>query len=516
MEGRRAAVEQAARRSADPALLAALVEANAALPPSAARDRHLKLLRQPGTVAVVTGQQAGLFLGPLFTLYKAATAVVAARALEKETGHACVPIFWLQNEDHDVAEINTCAIPTGRQDALHVSLQLDGAKESRTPVAHWKVGASIGDALSDVRAGLGAEPHAPEVLALLEQAYAPGVSLSDAFAQLFSRVFQEEGLVVVDVRNPLVGRHAAAFHQRALDAAPGLASALGERVKELEAAGFGTQVHIRDGAPLAFFSPDAVDGPRYRMEPAGTPGSFTLVGHPGGLVVTEEQLRRALQEEPLRFTTSALLRPLLQDTWFPVAGYVGGPGEIAYFSQLQPAYAVLGMEMPLLIPRARFRVLDDRTRTLLEKLGMTADEACAPATTLVERLAARAAREGFEAPDAVEKRLLGDVLAQVDALGARMALLDPSLLKAATRTKDAVQEAVSKMVGKYARALAQRDGLTNERLEKVQSFLKPGNAPQERIYGIPYFAARHGLRPFVDAVMAAVQPFHGALEDLTP
>jgi len=510
------AVENAGRRAVSPALLSALKAYNAALPASAARDRHLEALSRPGTVCVVTGQQAGLFLGPLFTLYKAASAVMVARALERETGRPCVPVFWLQSEDHDLPEINTCGIPTGRADNLNVALKLAGAAESRIPVAHWRVGPSIAEVLSDLRAELGAEPDAEAHLALLERFYAPEATVSGAFAALLSTVFSEEGLIVVDLRDPAVGRLAAGFHTRALDESETIASVLTQRTEAMKSAGFDPQVHVRPRAPLAFFSPDAVDGPRYRMEPLDSQGALSLVGHPKNATVTTSMLRDALTSQPLRFTTSALLRPLLQDTWFPVAAYVGGPAEVAYFSQIQPVYRHLGMEMPLVVPRARFRILETRVEGLLQKLGMSADDVSRPHAELVAQIAARAADEGFAPPESVERDLLASVIPQIERLGAAMTTVDPMFSKSVTRTQDAIREAVSKLVGKYQRGLAQRDQVTTERLERVRASLVPGGIPQERVFGLPYFAARYGARNFLNRVLEATEPFSGALKDLKP
>jgi uncharacterized protein YllA (UPF0747 family) len=130
-DARAAAATAAAVRPVSKALHAALVAQNAALPPSPSREKNLARLGQPGTVVVVTGQQMGLFLGPLFTLYKALSAVVAARALEAETGRPCVPLFWLQNEDHDLCEVNHTFVPTSSGAPLKVSLGDEGAAACR-------------------------------------------------------------------------------------------------------------------------------------------------------------------------------------------------------------------------------------------------------------------------------------------------------------------------------------------------------------------------------------------------
>jgi bacillithiol biosynthesis cysteine-adding enzyme BshC len=464
---------------------------------------------------VVTGQQMGLFLGPLFTVYKTASAIAAARALAEETGRPCVPVFWMQTEDHDLPEIDHCLTPRGSGPPLRTALDFPGAATSRVPVAHQRLGESVTPALAALRTELGGQPFAGEHLELLERAYRPGATMPDAFAEVLSALFADEGLVLLDPRDVSLAPLAAPLHRRAIEEASIIAARLAERGSALTQAGFSEQVHIRPGSPLSFVSPEGFDGPRYRLDPTA-PGTWSLVGHPDGASVTTAELLSWLDREPLRFTTSALLRPLLQDTWLPTAAYVGGPGEIAYFAQLAPLYEHAGLPMPLIVPRARFRVLDDRIRGLLDKLGLSPDDVSAPRDELLARLASRSAGEGFEPPEAVEARLMGALAPELARLGERMAALDPSFAHAIERTEESVRGAISRLVAKYGRATAQRDQVTVERLDRLRTYLAPEGAPQERIYGLPYYACRFGARAFIRSVLEACEPFSGGLKDLKP
>lgn len=514
-EARAEAVATAASRAPSPALLDALIRQNARLAPSLARERNLELLARPGTVAVVTGQQVGLFLGPLFTIYKAASAIAAARALSEETGRACVPVFWLQTEDHDLPEIDHCVIPCSATEPLRVELELPDAATSRVPVAHRRLGESVTSALTELRRTLGGQPHADEHLGLLERAYRPEATLAEAFAEVLSAVFADEGLIFVDPRDPHLAPLAASLHRRALEDAGALSTALVKRSAALTSAGFTVQVHVRPGAPLHFFSPDGPEGARFRLSPCNRSGTWTLASHPEGAIVTTDELLGWLSREPRRFTTSALLRPLLQDSWLPTAAYVGGPGEISYFAQLAPLYAHLRLPMPLVIPRARFRVIDERTRGLLEKLGLRLEDVAAPRDEVLARLVARAA-EGVEPPEAIEARLTRAFSAELASVGERIKALDPTLSTPVERTEARVRHSVSKLVAKYSRALARRDQVASERLDRLRGYLIPDGAPQERIHGLPYYACHFGTRNFVRAVLDACEPFSGGLKDLTP
>ena len=505
------AVAAAARKSLDPRLLAVLRRQNAQWPASAARDHHLTLLGQPGTVVVVTGQQAGLFLGPLYTLYKAASAIVAARQVTVETGVACVPLFWLQTEDHDFAEIDHAFVPRTGQEPQKIAL--DPTPASRVPVAHRVLGDDVAVAVDTLRASLHGLPHADEALALLTPSWRPGQTITQAFAQTLAALLADQGLVLLDPRDPELAPLAAPLHRQCVLEAGPIAAALQAQVDALHAAGFAPQVHIRPGAPLCFVSPDAVDGPRYRLDPTDHADVWQLVGHPEHATVTTATLLHWLDTAPLRLTTSALSRPLLQDLWLPTVGYVGGPGEVAYFAQLAPLYRHLHLTMPLVLHRARFAVLDGKTRALLDAQDVSLADLAGPRDALLRRLADRPHDGAFAPPAEVAAQL--SLTPAFAALTQAMTQLDPSLAKAVARTQETVTDAVHKLVDKYARALAQRDQQAIDRLDRARQWLFPGGAPQERVLALAGVAARFGQARVVDAVLAACVPFSGALQELT-
>jgi bacillithiol biosynthesis cysteine-adding enzyme BshC len=403
----------------------------------------------------------------------------------------------MQTEDHDLPEIDHTFVPRGTGGLLRVGLDLPA--DSRAPVSEVRLDGRVTATLDALRAELGAQPHAAEHLGLLERAYAPGAALSDAFATVFAEVFPE--MLVVDPRT--MPALAAPVHRRAIDEAAAIAGALQDQGAALADAGYGEQVHVRPGSPLCFFAPHG--GARYRLDPA--PDGWTVAG----LHVTHAELRGWLERDPSRFTTSALLRPILQDTWLPTAAYVGGPGEIAYWAQLPHVYAHFGLPMPLVVPRARFRVVDDRSRALLDKLGLEPDDLAAPRDALLTRLARP---EGFDAPEDAEARLVAALAPEFARLSGQMAALDPNLAKTAARTEESVRDNIAKLVAKYARALAQRDQVAVERLDRLRGYLAPDGVPQERVHGLPYYASRWGTRGFARTVLDACVPFDGALRDL--
>ena len=535
----------AAGRKVPAVLLDVLREQQSALPASAAREANLNALAKGGAAVVATGQQVGLFLGPLYTFYKAASAVAVARAIEAESGIRCVPLFWLQTEDHDFAEIRTCAV--AGSDGQPVQLQVAEVGEARVSVAHRCLGTEIDGVLDQLASLLDGQPGAEEVLTLLRAHYRPGKSLAAAFAGVLATLFADEGLLFLDPRDARIAALAAPIYRSCLEDADVIERILQDRQAALSAAGFATQVPVRSCA-LVFFHQDRAAGPRFRLQkragdgagaigaefhhrergehrdgsegkegldpdpepfPSGLCGLSALCGEtpeaPMGAgawalagttaTVADAELLDLLAREPLRFSTSALLRPIVQDALLPTAAYVGGPGEINYFAELGPLYQHFGVVPPLLVPRARFRCVDARTRRLLEQSGLVAADLAQPSRDIRARLHP-AVPAGSPDPQELRDRVARQILPAVEEIASAISATGEPLRRPAQRTRDSVAYALERLIGRYARGLVERDETTLRRIEKLEMVLNPGGVAQERFYGWPWLASRLGPAVF--------------------
>ncbi|MCK6547320.1 bacillithiol biosynthesis cysteine-adding enzyme BshC [Myxococcota bacterium] len=508
VDDRRTAVARARARPMDPRVWSALAAQSARGAPSAARDANLAALRD-GAACVVTGQQVGLFLGPLFTIYKAATAIVAARALSEETGHPVVPIFWLQTEDHDLPEIASAFVP-GRSGGL-VELAVPPRADEKISVAHQVLPDVITEVIDQLRAELGTLPGADAHVARLARAYVPGAGIAAAFADVLRELFAPEGLVLCDPRTPELAAITAPIHHRAITDADLLSSVLLERADALTRAGHDVPVHVRAGSPLSFFHPRGVEGPRYRL--GKVPAGFEELGGDG--IHTDESLLSALDVEPRLFSTSALLRPVLQDSVLPTAAYVGGPGEVAYFAQLSTLYRAFGLEMPLVVPRARFRIVDDKVARVLARLGLAAVDAAKSEDELLAAIRARAS-DGARSGEALERALARAIDDVLDGARAELVAAGAGVDVALDKTKATIHGALAKLREKYDRALIHQDEALTADVRRVKAWLFPRGEPQERVFALAYPAARWGERAFLDRVLASITPFDATERELVP
>jgi bacillithiol biosynthesis cysteine-adding enzyme BshC len=358
-------------------------------------------------------------------------------------------------------------------------------------------------------------------MTLLRTHYRAGAGLAGAFAAVLAALFAEEGLLVLDPRVPAVAVLATPIYREALVGAEAIERRLDERSTALVEAGFDPQIPTRAGCSLVFGHRGGATGPRYRLErptdPTAASARWRLAGSDDGL--TWQELAAALESDPLRFSTSALLRPLVQDTLLPTAAYVGGPAEVRYFAQLQPLYDHFGLTMPLVVPRARFRCLDPHTRRRLAELGCSADEVERMTGTVPGLSVARP--PGVPSPADLDERIARQIAPIVDQIAATVAALDPrdrNLGRAAERTRAHVARALERLTARFGRKLAERDGATAARLERVRLALAPEGIPQERAYAWPSLAGRIGPATLKTLILdrLATDPYPTTLQDLVP
>jgi bacillithiol biosynthesis cysteine-adding enzyme BshC len=501
------AVERAGRIA--PAVLARLEVQHARFGQSTARTAHLAALAE-GAAVVVTGQQAGLFLGPLYTVYKAASAIRWARALAQQSGRPVVPVFWLQTEDHDLAEIAHCTLQRPQAGPLELEVPVDS--RNHVSIAHLTLPESIRACHATLERELGALPEARLHLDRLARHYQPGARWSDAFSSVLVELFEPEGLLVIDPRDRVLAAELRAFHREALDRSEELGALLVARRDALERSSYEAVVHVRPDAPLAFFHPEASEGPRYRLAPAGP--RLTEIG--GTRSHELQALRAALASDPLCFSTSALLRPLAQDTLLPTAAYIGGPAEVAYYAQLAPLYAAFGKELPLVVPRARFRVIEPAAARLLARYSLEPSAAERSEPALLLELAAQrgSGDDAAPSPEAFERELRTGFEAVLAGALAKLPAPAGSMQGAVDKTRRKLETTSRKLAERFASVRAAADESHVRDVRRLRAMLQPDGVPQERSYGLAYYASRFGERAFLERVLREIEPFDAARKEL--
>lgn len=494
-EGRRDAV-RAAARPLHPDVRDTLRQQNAALPETPARRRALEALDEAGVAFVVTGQQVGLFAGPLYSFWKAATAIVWAQRLSEETGHTVLPLFWLQTEDHDIDEIAGATLTDAAGGVHRVTVTSTGTSE-RAAVAHRRLGPDVDEAVARAEVFLRHLPHTERAIERLAASYRAGVPWHEGFCALAAETFADTALLFLQPRVEPIAQLAAPIHRRAATEHEAITGALAARATAIERAGYAVQVPIRDDCGLSFVHHPDASGDRHRIR--WSPDGWTLAD--GQSDETRVDIDLIANTSPLRFGTSALLRPIVQDSLLPTAAYVGGPGELSYFAQLPPLYEHFGLPMPLVLPRATGTVADPATADDLAALGLTADDVDTDVDTLLERLGPPDGAPDFSAlvasvRDAVTLALAPHRDAAIE--------LDPHLESAVDKTVDAAARGAEKLHRKLESAALRADEARVARVRRVVARLRPGGAPQDRSLCWPDLAARIGPDAIAPTLLRAI------------
>jgi bacillithiol biosynthesis cysteine-adding enzyme BshC len=433
---------------------------------------QLDLLARSGTMAVVTGQQVGLFSGPSYTISKARSAARLASQLTSQ-GIAAVPVFWLATEDHDFAEIDhSWSFDASQHPAVFRLTRPNGAERPVGEILLPDIGTVA--ALKESLAGF---PFGADAAALVEESYTPGKPLGAAFADLLRRLLSAHGLLFLDPLKPAVRRIATPVLSQAVERAPELLRLVVERSAALNAAGYHAQVHIEPDTSLFFL---LKEGRR-----------LTLKRHNGSYVAKDLRLsERELADMAERLSPNALLRPVVQDYILPTVGYVGGPAELAYMAQAQVLYQNLLGRMPVVTPRSGFTVLDQRAAKLMKRYGLSLTDLFHGEKILSEAISRKLVPPDLQNTFRETRKQAEDLAGR---LKEELRTFDATLASATQKSAAKILYQLDKIERKTARESMRRDERAASDAAYLHNLVFPNKHLQERFYTILPFLARHGL-----------------------
>ena len=445
--------------------------------PPAARAAAARLA-DSASVAVVTGQQAGAFGGPMYTLLKAITALQLARRTEREQGAPAVALFWVEAEDHDWEEIRSCTVLDAEFQPRTVTLaDLEGAGE--LPIARLTLDEGVERTIEELAGILQQTEFTAEVLADLRAAWRPGTGMARAFATWVERVLGPYGLVVFESADPAAKPLVAGVFAQELSS-PGRTAALAARA--------GEELAARGHAPQVVSQPDNVS--LFSIEEGRIPikrqGDQLVIGD---RAFESAALAQAATNAPAHFSPNVLLRPIVQDTLFPTICYVAGPSELAYLGQLREVYAQFGVPMPLMFPRTTATLLDSGATRFLRRYDLPFEELRAPDESALNKLLEA------QLPASVEQSLR-DAGSQTDEAMRRvmdaLPQLDPTLVGAAKTTLGKMEHELRSLHTKVIHAAKKRHETLRRQFVRAQAQAFPQGHPQERTLGVVYFLNKFG------------------------
>lgn len=439
-----------------------------AIEASGAAAERLATVSTGRGVVVTTGQQPGLFGGPIYTLSKALSALALADELQELTGTPVAPVFWAATDDADFKEASSTAIAvTGGAQMLRI--------DHTEPLGRSMARMPLGDVSAELEAVARSAGSTidPVPLELLERFYTPTATIGSAYVAFLRALFEPLGISVIDAAHPVTRDAARPVLSSALERARTISDALVARNREIEAAGYKPQVQDVAGLSLVF---SAKGGERKRVPISGA----------GKIAATAD------------IGPNVLLRPVVERAILPTVTYVGGPAEIAYFAQVAPIADVLGLPRPAIVPRWSCTIIEPHVERILEKLYLLPEDLRDPHE--VERRVARS-------------RLPKPVIAELNAARALLNERLDALSEAVERENAPIPPSVTgglranlmRRLDRFERRLIsaakRQHAEVMQEIATARGSLFPFGTPQERVLNFVPFLARYG--PLLHSEMLA-------------
>ena len=473
----------------DPPKLAAMAAAIRAGTP-VARQKLARIAAGDGFF-VQTGQQAGLFGGPLYTIHKILTTVRLAQDLEAQLNVPVAPLFWIAADDHDFAEVNHAFVLTEGHELEQLRLEDDG--QAQASMQNRRLGGEIDSLLDQLARCLPDGDSSAELLAALRAAYTPDNSVANAFGQFIAFLFDRFDVLITSSADPTLKRLAMPLLRYELAHAEAHEDAVNAQTERLVSRGYHEQVPVRsDAANVSYEDEHGRD----RLMRAGTDWELSRSKQR----FTHAEIDRLLEAEPLRFSANVLLRPVVASAVFPTLAYVGGPAEISYFAQIGCLFEAHGVPMPIVPPRAGVEIVEYKVQKVLDKFGLQAADVHLPFDRLVTQVVrAELPGEITETIERMRAQLTDGYGKLVDAA----IQIDPTLQGPLESARNAGHKTLADMDKKIVRHLKRRNAVELEQLRRASANIFPQGQPQERVIGIATYYARYGPA-ILDAIVAGI------------
>ncbi len=444
-----------------------------------------------GALAVVTGQQVGLFGGPLYSLYKALTAVELAKKVGLIIDRPVVALFWMDADDHDFEEVSSVNFIDPSQELITLSYQPAEIQEGAS-VGALPLESSIEELVARAGDCLAASEFKQEILDALGESYAPGRTLAEAFGSWLLRMTRGTGLAVVDPTVRPLKSLAASLFQRETSEKSESTRLVEETTGKLVSEGYHAQAGTADHRLNLLYS-DPVRS-HIMVEDSG----FRLSDQ--GSAVSLEELEKLVDEAPERFSANVLLRPLVQDHLLPTISYVSGPNELAYLAQLGAVYDHFGVPMPLIVPRTSITVVEKAAAKFLSRHGLKLPDLRVNDESVLNDILKDLAPPQLDEDLSRARTCIQEI---TQTLEKDLAAVDPTLASAAKSTRGKLLHHLGELEAKSRRAIKKKNDTLRRQFFSARTALFPNFDMQERQLSPVQYLAKYGWH-FTDMVRESI------------
>ena len=445
-------------------------------------ELNIRLLKEKNTIAIITGQQVGIFGGPLYTFYKTITTIKLAQQLqEKFVDYNFVPIFWLETEDHDFEEI--AKISALRNDGKLLEINYDDGyplEDNRGSIGKLKFNSSISETVEKFLETLPKTDYKNDVASIIKNCYKEGAYIKDSFKSLLRYFFDENGLIIFDPHDVEVKKLLKPIFKNEITNFRTHTAKAVEVSAELEET-YHAQVKVK---PINLFMNDETG--RYLIEPVENEYRLRTKRKR----ISHESIMHLLETSPEKFSPNVLLRPICQDYLFATGAYVGGPSEISYFAQVNPLYQYFDVEPPFLFPRASVTLLGKNIKNTLQKLDVDLTDIFIEDKLLKHKIVEN--KSEFNVALLFDNAET-DIQLIFDRIKEQIFGIDKTLIDAAANSEKRVLQTIGNLKSKAEKADERKHDTVIKQIDKVRNILYPNNTLQERVVNFSYFTNKYGI-----------------------
>lgn len=456
--------------------------------------QNIKKLRENDCVAVLTGQQSGLFSGPLYTIYKALSAVKLADKLNNQ-GVNAVPVFWIASEDHDFAEISK-TFYIDNNSRLSSVKNIPDKQNDGAPISFIEIEDNIKDSIIDWINNQETTEFSDKLESLLVSTYKTGENFSSAFGKLLVKLLNEFGLIYVSPMNRDLRKLCIPIYESAINNYEAITKQLLERNNELKAAGYHSQVLVEeDFFPFFYIDKNNIrNSLRYDKE------SGKIRTQDSKYEFSVENFADVAVKAPESLSPNALLRPVIQDYLFPTICYFGGGAEIAYFGQNSVIYELLNRPVTQIRHRSSFTIIQGRHRRTLNKYALNfIDLFEGKEKIMAEIIENYLNRETSNVFTETEK----SINTELNNLDQHLAKAEPTLSDNLANRRQKILWHLETLRKKFHKAEILKHQIVQRRINSLFADILPDNVLQERYLNTLYFINIYGEN-FIDWIYYSI------------
>lgn len=454
---------------------------------------NIKLLREADCVTIVTGQQAGLFSGAIYTIYKALSAVKLAESL-RGRGQKAVPVFWVAEEDHDFDEVKK-TFALNREGKLAEFENTPQNYAENLPVGLVNLDETIGETINEFFKSVSHTEFSDELKAILKESYNSNETYSSSFAKFLTKIFAKHGLIIFSPLNEKLKKLSAPIFVEAVEKSDEIREKLLARNVELKAEDYSAQVLVEEDF-FPFFWIDE-NGKRRalkknkngKIQAKDTKREFDL-----------SELQEIAENSPENLSPNALMRPIVQDYLLPTACYFGGGAEIAYFAQNSVIYEVLERPATPILHRQSFTFVEAKHQRTLKSYELQFNDIFDGIEGVLPQLVEKFLNKQTAKTFAEAEEIINTQLNRVDQ---DLQQFDATLADNLANRRRKILYHIGALRTKFHYAQLLKDETIHRRIENAFESLLPHNALQERTLNVATFLNSYGLN-FIDWIYDAI------------